>query len=392
MISAVPGLLGFTPEASIVIVGLSSHGEATELLGPVVRADLAAESSSQGAAALGRAMYDLPGARASVILVAPVDRQSTGATLDALTAALMVLDEFSIGTFGVHVVDSIRPGAAWRLMHTSDGAGGWGPVRTGTLPAPSESQVLGAGGSSTTDVGATSEQIHRDLDPVTVPELTSRLAPAWFELPVLCPGHEELGVDDVCELVEHFTRLIDNAAGRHGTDVPGARACVREGLCDPAAPKDLAERLAAVCWRRELFQALVVLGVGGHNVTVRAILHEVLVLARGPLRRRALLLVAIMGWCGNYGVLGHRAAIRCLAESRGRSGNDRDLHRGEMLTLSLADSLVAGVGDGTAARLVERIVAEGAGLITARAGLHTRMLDQDGISQVRSALVHRAGR
>lgn len=378
MIAAVPELLGFTPELSIVLLGLSAHDATTDRLGPVVRTDLTTDSSSKGATALGQALYDLPGSRVAVIVVAPASNHRTGGVQDSLTAVHTALDGFSITVFSVLRVDSLRPGAAWKEIRSADSAEDWQEIRAGFLPS-------GFGGPS-----ASSDQVHRELDPEDVCELDINLPPGWTGGPVVEPEFAGTDVSAVCGIVARLGRNLDGDTGESA--IQRVRTRLREQL---TTSNELAGQLAAACWRPHLAQVLLALAAGGHGVAVTAVLREVLVLARGSLRGRSLLLTSMAGWCGNYGVLGYRAAHRCLAEMRGRrpdivpDAGEADRLRGDLLTSSLAEVMAEGVSDGTAARLVESMVTDGVRQITS--GLYDHLLDRGELNAVKSALDLRAG-
>ncbi|WP_420099079.1 hypothetical protein, partial [Corynebacterium sp.] len=173
-----------------------------------------------------------------------------------------------------------------------------------------------------------------------------------------------------------------------------------------------AETVEAVCTRTSLFPTLVALGAGGSATVVIALLLETAGLARSSLRGRALVLIAVLGWCGNHGALGHRAARRCLQEMEGPGGlctrpgfmEDHDRLGDDLLTMTLAGVLRDGVSDGSAAGTVRSILSQGVSQIdsvrgavptTGRDGEQTmwdRILDRGAVNAVRNALDRRAAR
>lgn len=423
LIAAVPALLGFTPTDSIVMVGTTGLRQGPETVGPVVRVDTDPESAAAGAAALGRAALDIPGGSVTVIVVSPDGWAMTGKVLDAVAACLGQLHDHAVEVSSLFVVEAIRAGTVWgeivadsdsdsdRSDRTGDGRG-WRPVPGGLVDDPDTSPVAAAGGG-TPDLSRTSEQIHRELDPAPVSaRLREQLPDYWFTGSGRRSAGEPVTVKDVCA-------LVDRLQGRK----------VRDEL---AGDRRLAEVVFETCWRPDLFCVLVVLGAGGHGEVVMALLRETLAVAGPSLRQRALLLTAVTGWCGNYGALGHRAAWRCREEIREAApdvpgipdtsaasavsascdeaevdSSVRVIHdrmRGEMLTMTLADAMCAGVADGGTAGLVAEIVDQGVAHLDIEVARRAAagdtefgldvddLVDEESLSGVRSALARRAGR
>lgn len=413
LIAAVPGLLGFTPTASVVLVGLSYHGDRLESVGPVVRTDLLPESAAAGTDALCGAVYDMPDARAAVIVVAPHSWPFDGRTTDVLTTVLCELDDNAVGVSGVYVTESVRGGGVWREAVPSGRGGGWCVRRRGKLEDPQQSPILSTGGTTVHDSAATSESIDRELDPVEDGEVRAHLPASW----TTGSGGRDFGgavtPSDVCALV---ARLRDEVAarktrGHRGEDDVAPLRLARDAVRRTLADRDTAEKVYTFCTNVRLFPSLVTLAAGGAATVVMALLLETAALARCSLRSRALLLVAVLGWCGNHGALGHRAARRCLQEMAQESGagrlpgvnGDTGQLGDDLLTMSLAGVLWDGVCDGSAARAVRSILDQGLSQIeavsatTAPAGqpghgaVAEPVLDREAVTAVRNALGRRAG-
>lgn len=122
LIAALPAILGFVPEKSLVLVSLEDGG-----LGSVMRADLSDELPDHvGELAEVAAAAD-PDAAIMVIVDAegaqcPVCNEEYRTLCDALTEAL---EQHGIDRYGAHVVDQIAPGGRW---HCADGCGDGGEI------------------------------------------------------------------------------------------------------------------------------------------------------------------------------------------------------------------------------------------------------------------------
>jgi hypothetical protein len=405
LIAAVPGLLGFTPTASVVLVGLSYHGGELESIGPVVRTDLFPDAAAAGADALCGAVYDLPDARAAVIVVEPHPWPVGGRTVETLATVLCEFRDNAVDVSGIYVTESMRDGGLWREIVPSGHLDRWHIRRRGTLDDPRVSPILSAGQTTVHDAGGTSEAMDRELDPVDDAVRTG-LPASWSTGADSGTARDSLSPADICALVAQVSAGMqdaDEAAPLHR-----ARCAVRRAL----TVHDTAERVFAFCTSVRLFPSLVTVAAGGGATVVMALLLEVAALGRCSLRSRALLLIAVLGWCGNHGALGHRAARRCLQETAEDSGvgrlpgvnGDTEQLGDDLLTMSLAGILWDGVSDGSAARAVRSILDQGLAQLNAvavtappaNAGGDTAMvekvLDRQAVTAVRNALGRRAGK
>ncbi|MDN6387441.1 MAG: DUF4192 domain-containing protein [Corynebacterium sp.] len=373
LIGAVPALLGFTPTESIVLVGLSSHGEQLESLGPVVRTDLVEGAARTGAEALARSLYDMPGASAMVVVTTRRSWPLRSAVVDVLAGAALTLGDAAVKINAMFVTDGITAGARWRQVEPSGAACGWTVVHEGTVDDPAEGPVVASGCSTVRDPQRTSESMDRELDPEDDEDLAALLPASWTTGAAAKSDGGPWNSADVCETVAQIAVTVDRWMPVGRQRVP--------------------------------------LGAAGQSGVVLGILLEAATLGRGSLRGRALLLIAFLGWCGNHGALGHRAARRCTEEMWSDGGaspapeptTDAGALRNDLLTLSLAGVLWEGVADGTAARLgggvgghgMEHTDAQSArsgGKDTDRAGTLASLVDRRAVSAVRSALDRRAGR
>ncbi|OLT54502.1 hypothetical protein BJF89_16510 [Corynebacterium sp. CNJ-954] len=408
LIAAVPGLLGFTPTASIVFIGLTYHQERLESVGPVVRTDLVPEAAAAGADALCGAVYDLPGAKAAVVVVAPGVLPIDGPISDVLGAALCELYDNAVDVSGVYVTEALRDGGVWFHVFQEDQDGGWRIHCRGSIDDPQGSPILSAGDTTVHDSGATSESMDRELDPVD-DEAVRSLLPASWTTGVATPGHGgSRSPEDVCRLVAGIRGEVESQDPGEMSMLLSARREARRALSVP----DTAEQLFTFCTRVSLFPSLVALAAGGSATVVMALLLETAALGRRSLRSRALLLISVLGWCGNHGALGHRAVRRCLQEmEEGRGAGmlpeviDNTEQLGdELLTMSLAGVIWDGVSDGTAARAVRSILDQGIAQIdevkkqdpegadSGYARLLDSILDRRTLTDVRNALDRRAGK
>lgn len=122
LIAALPAILGFVPEKSLVLVSLEDDG-----LGSVMRADLSAELVDRVDQLAEVAAASDPDSVIVVIVDAdgahcPVCNEEHRRLCEALTEALA---HHAIEPYAVHVVDRIAPGGRW---HCVDGCGAGGEI------------------------------------------------------------------------------------------------------------------------------------------------------------------------------------------------------------------------------------------------------------------------
>jgi len=122
LIAALPAVLGFVPEKSLVLVSLEEGR-----MGAVMRADLAADlldnidrlaeiAATSGADTVVAVIVDADGA------LCPMCNTDHREMCDALTAALA---ERGVGLYAAHAVDRVEVGGRWRCV---DGCGSHGDV------------------------------------------------------------------------------------------------------------------------------------------------------------------------------------------------------------------------------------------------------------------------
>ena len=122
LIAALPAVLGFVPEKSLVVVSLERG-----LMGAVLRADLSAELESE----VGRLAELVANSGADTAIAVVVDAEGApcptcNADFQRLSDALAAeLDSRGVGLHAAHVVDRIETGGSW---HCVDGCGAHGTV------------------------------------------------------------------------------------------------------------------------------------------------------------------------------------------------------------------------------------------------------------------------
>lgn len=123
LIAALPAVLGFVPEKSLVLVSLEEGR-----MGAVMRADLSTQlednverlaeiASTSGAETVVAVIVDADGA------LCPMCAEDHRLLCDRLTAAL---DGHSVGLYAAHAVDRVEAGGTWRCV---DGCGATGRVQ-----------------------------------------------------------------------------------------------------------------------------------------------------------------------------------------------------------------------------------------------------------------------
>lgn len=133
LIAALPAVLGFVPEKSMVLVSLEAGR-----IGAVMRADLAEDlednigrlaevAATSGADSIVAVIVDADGA------LCPMCNDGHRRLCDALTAAL---DDNGIELYAAHLVDRVEAGGIWRCM---DGCGA-----SGTVEDPAASPLAAA--------------------------------------------------------------------------------------------------------------------------------------------------------------------------------------------------------------------------------------------------------
>lgn len=136
LIAALPAVLGFVPEKSLVLLGLE-RGR----MGAVMRVDLAADladnlghlaevAANSGADTIVAVIVDADGA------LCPMCNADHRELSDALSAAL---EEHQIGLYATHVVDRVENGGRW---HCVDGCGAGGAVEDPTSSPLAAAAVL----------------------------------------------------------------------------------------------------------------------------------------------------------------------------------------------------------------------------------------------------------
>ena len=136
LIAALPAVLGFVPEKSLVLITLEEAR-----MGAVMRADLSADladnldrlaelAATSGADTVAAVIVDEEGASC------PMCSADHHQLCDALTAAL---DDHGVGLYGAHVVDRVAAGGRW---HCIDGCGASGAVEDPTASPLAAAAVL----------------------------------------------------------------------------------------------------------------------------------------------------------------------------------------------------------------------------------------------------------
>ena len=137
LIAALPAVLGFVPEKSLVVVALEDGH-----IGAVMRADLPAVLSG-GVDPLAE-MAGNSGAETVIVVIVdedgalcPICTEEHRRLYEALTEAL---EERGVGVYAGHVVDRVEAGGTW---HCVDGCGGGGPVEDPDASPLAAAAVLG---------------------------------------------------------------------------------------------------------------------------------------------------------------------------------------------------------------------------------------------------------
>ena len=429
LITAVPALLGFRPRASLVLVGMRDEAGARRV-GPVVRVDLDDAALRQGINALGRAMVGSKDPTVVAIVIDPASWPVRGHVDDLLVTANRRLGRRGIPVTETLVIDAVEAGRRWRVVERHGPDGRWWTLHQGTLGAARDNPVRGALKQGEFDGSLSAGEFARLLEPDDpAPRSAPGLPECWrtgvassvgdWEAGARGTGHERTGsaAASISALLLDVAAVVDPGQGDDsspedfpagcGADLEIARSEMRRRLADPT----LAQAVFDMCMSPELFPGLVVLALGTGSLAVEALLLEIVSLAGPVLRRRALALIAVLGMCGRNGALGLQAARLCLASRDSGDGSDPDdiggleepgeITAAEFLSLvvaeatsgSIAEAIVTGMCDGSAAPLVLEILEKGARhLEDGLAGEPqvAGVLDLAAVSAVRTALARRA--
>lgn len=284
LIAALPALLGFTPEESLVFVGLynSSSNGRTMRIGPVVRADLNYESLARGMATFVDTMQPLD--TPEVVLIAVSEKlDEVPAWLDVVTS---ILHEEAIEINGVHIVEEFEEGAAWYRLDGSLG-GAIGDVADN--PLRTMGKCMGA-----VHLGSREE---RDewLRP-TSPRLSITAELRDFDIPF--DAHNAGSAVTACGM------LLQNIETGERT------------LEDATADDEVLNLLARMCLDEDLHAVLILFSQGTINPVMRDLMAQVVRRSRGAVRRRALVILAFILGSNDEGSLSYHALSRSMEEGK----------------------------------------------------------------------------
>lgn len=321
LIAALPAILGFVPEKSLIVVSVDG-GE----LGSVLRVDLSDELADTVGRLAEVAAAAAPAAAIAVIVDAegwccPVCNDQHRRLIDALTRELSRCD---IVLLSAHVVDRVAPGGRW---HCADGCGAGGPVDDPEASPLAAAAVL---------EGRRLYARRADLQAVITPDNAARCAVvaaviddcAADRAAVQGDGRERARRD----VEQVLAALVALAGGREPTDAELARlGCpltdmlVRDTLCALAIGEHAAD--AETLW----------------SVLARALPE--------PWRAEALVLLAFSAYARGDGPLAGvslEAALRCVPGHRMAGLLDTALQSG------LRPERIRGLAD-TGYRLAQQI-------------------------------------
>lgn len=222
LIAALPAVLGFVPEKSLVLVALEEGR-----MGAVMRADLSADltgnldrlaelAATSGADAVVAVIVDEDGA------LCPMCAADHREMCDELKSALA---ERGVDLYGTHVADRVEAGGQW---HCADGCGVGGPVEDPTASPLAVAAVL----DGRRLYGRRSD-LHAVIAPVDPSRSASLVEPiraySAVRMSQWQADPDERGRRDVESAIEIATRVLDGAEPTE--DELAALAC---GLTDVA--------------------------------------------------------------------------------------------------------------------------------------------------------------
>lgn len=290
LVAALPAVLGFVPEKSLVLVSLEDGR-----MGAVLRVDLSAElagnighlaevAAASGAQTVVVVIVDADGA------LCPMCNDDHRRLCDALTEALRNHD---VGVYAAHVVDRVETGGTW---HCLDDCGARGVVDDPSASPLAAAAVLDgrrlyARRSDLQAVVSLADEQRSERLAIPIEEYAARREADWRADPDGC------GRRDVETVIDAAQRVCDGAA--LGDDEIAALAC---GLADVAV--------------RDTLYALAVGARAGQAETLWALLSRTL---PDPWRVEALVLLAFSAYARGDGPLAGlslEAALRCDPDHR----------------------------------------------------------------------------
>ncbi|KAB3523396.1 DUF4192 family protein [Corynebacterium sp. zg254] len=305
LIASIPALMGFTPEESLVIVGLynaSTTGRAMRI-GPIVRTDLGMRSIAEGLDQIMAVCDTLYEPEVVVIAVSEEEELACG----LLSVLGMFFEDNLVGINGLHWVEKIESGVPWCFP---DGEMG------GVVEDVDDNPLRTIGRCSGALQLKDREERERWLLP-TMPRLDTR--------ELLAETPEDKDADEHTDAILAVTRLLSDVVLGH------------RSLDEVIEDHEALMAVARLAIDEDDHTFLVLCAQGTVNPVMRDMVAECARRTRGSMRIRLLALLSVILASNDEGSLAHFVAAGAAEECSARSQrNHHDCLTEEMLEVLLA--------------------------------------------------------
>lgn len=293
LIAAIPSLLGFPPVDSMVIIGLVASTEPTEpintgttgpaplpenhrrfRIGPVLRCDLIPAAVTEAARGLINILCDAPAAEAIILTIGDMDDRLRA----CVASAIKQLQDGCVEVQSALEVSRIATGEAW--TDVLDG-------ETGTVASVEINELADISALSGARRMGDREEMERWLDPANI------AAPDWML--------QDRGEATTVDLIQVLVGVAAVAEGQR----------VLEEECED---EYLIDSLAAICCDEFLHTVVIAWSLGANSAILREMLASTARRTTGAVRRRVMLILALVASANDEGVLAYHTLTRLLEE------------------------------------------------------------------------------
>ncbi|SQI20779.1 Uncharacterised protein [Corynebacterium jeikeium] len=293
LIAAIPSLLGFPPIDSMVIIGLIASSEPAEptnteptgpaplpenhrrfRIGPVLRCDLNPAAVTEAVRGLTKILCDAPAAEAIILTVGDMDDGLRA----CVASAIEQLQEGCVEIQSALEVSRISTGEVW--TDVLDG-------ETGTVANVETNELADISALSGARRMGNREEMERWLDPANI------AAPDWML--------QDRGEATTVDLIQVLVGVAAVAEGQR----------VLEEECED---EYLIDSLAAICCDEFLHTVVIAWSLGVNSAILREMLASTARRTTGSVRRRVMLILALVASANDEGVLAYHTLTRLLEE------------------------------------------------------------------------------
>lgn len=293
LIAAIPSLLGFPPVDSMVIIGLVASTEPTEQIntgttgpaplpknhrrfriGPVLRCDLIPAAVTEAARGLINILCDAPAAEAIILTIGDMDDRLRA----CVASAIKQLQDGCVEVQSALEVSRIATGEAW--TDVLDG-------ETGTVASVETNELADISALSGARRMGDREEMERWLDPANI------ATPDWML--------QDRGEATTVDLIQVLVGVAAVAEGQR----------VLEEECED---EYLIDSLAAICCDEFLHTVVIAWSLGVNSAILREMLASTARRTTGAVRRRVMLILALVASANDEGVLAYHTLTRLLEE------------------------------------------------------------------------------